>query len=1255
MRIEKITLCNLTSFEGEHVIDFSTEPLRSAGLFAITGDTGAGKSTLLDAICVALYNRTPRLDDTERLERNELATTELRKQAIQASDPRNIMRRGKTSAYSRVIFSTINGERYEAEWICRTKRTGTYDSVYREIRQLSPREKAIASGTDRDVQPHIDTLIGLDYTQFSRTVMLAQGSFATFLQARKKDKSALLEKLTGTEIYAQVSMKIYELANKAENEAKEVESRIEGILHNRLTEEQLQDLTTEIHQKQTLNNSLQEQLERVKEHLHWLETYKEATFAVNDLEKKKISAQKDLLSMHAEQELLARFDSIQPMHTLFETIQVRLHDIDILKESSAQIANQLVKEREKLHTAKGALKTSIEQTSIAEQQIQMRQADLRVGHILTGELRVAEQQVQHIQNLLQKLDTTIRNRQKSISTKQEEINALQVERQHLTLHEQALSVHHQMFDRIDFIRDKLNTFRNETEQNKLDHEELAHLQTEIRTRSETLQQTEKKQQTYTDRLASLKSELLVHRQHNKGRNGSQLQQKTTEIHNRLLSLRHAQLLWQRISSGYDEIEELKATIARSASSLEQTRKNLVQAQSVAETCRNVFNHLNEAYMLSNSENIRRLRKNLKEGTSCPVCGATHHPYHTETERELGELMDNLEKDYNEAKRNAKLKQQEADQIAQDIAKMEGILKADQQHLLQCERTQTDYELEWKDYIHLDKSFAECTPSVNRPARTAMLSMLLDNTQRAEKEISQELETFNHHQNLINQYVGQIEELDAKITAEGAVFEKLRTEKNIYQAQIETIQQRINRSDKVCEQLHRELDEMVTIPAWFSDWEKNPHNFRMHLDELTQDWFSTADKIRNTATKLTEMEQQLHTLEEAQSETNQQQQQTHDEYSALQNQVNEKKEALQKIFGSMTPEQEEAHLQENAERMKQAQMQAQAAFDAINSRVRQLQGRHESLEENRKNKMQELRDVRSQLDLRIERFNATNPPLQFSELKELFTDERDWNKLRIQLDQLKEQLSLATHKLDNARQTILQLQALGGHYTIEQIEKEQQQETARLATLSSQAAQNSATLLTFQTRLRAHEESNRHAAQQQHILDAARDNALHWKRLSDFIGSADGKRFRQLAQSYTFRYLVEHANRHLQQLSPRYQLRTPPGTLFLEVVDRDMFDQTRYVTSLSGGETFVVSLALALGLSSLSTGNVSIGSLFIDEGFGNLDQESLRLVMDALSNLENSQGRKVGIVSHTEQIRQQLYPQIRVRKMPSGSRSCISVV
>ena len=126
MKIDKITLCNLTSIEGEQVVDFTAEPLRSAGLFAITGDTGSGKSTLLDAICLALYNEAPRLDDAENLTGRELeAAAGGEAPKIKAKDVRNLLRRGCREGYSVVEFSLPDGRRYEAGWHLRVKRTPT--------------------------------------------------------------------------------------------------------------------------------------------------------------------------------------------------------------------------------------------------------------------------------------------------------------------------------------------------------------------------------------------------------------------------------------------------------------------------------------------------------------------------------------------------------------------------------------------------------------------------------------------------------------------------------------------------------------------------------------------------------------------------------------------------------------------------------------------------------------------------------------------------------------------------------------------------------------------------------------------------------------------------------------------------------------------------------------------------------------------------------------------------------------------------
>ena len=164
---------------------------------------------------------------------------------------------------------------------------------------------------------------------------------------------------------------------------------------------------------------------------------------------------------------------------------------------------------------------------------------------------------------------------------------------------------------------------------------------------------------------------------------------------------------------------------------------------------------------------------------------------------------------------------------------------------------------------------------------------------------------------------------------------------------------------------------------------------------------------------------------------------------------------------------------------------------------------------------------------------------------------------------------------------------------------------------------------------------------------------NWAKLNEIIGSADGKKFRQIAQEYTLDVLLSYANVHLEMLSKRYLLQRIPNSLGLQVLDKDMGEEIRTVFSLSGGESFLVSLALALGLASLSSSRMQVESLFIDEGFGSLDPTTLNIAMDALERLHN-QGRRVGVISHVQEMTERIPVQIKVSKQQSG-RSKVEVI
>lgn len=171
---------------------------------------------------------------------------------------------------------------------------------------------------------------------------------------------------------------------------------------------------------------------------------------------------------------------------------------------------------------------------------------------------------------------------------------------------------------------------------------------------------------------------------------------------------------------------------------------------------------------------------------------------------------------------------------------------------------------------------------------------------------------------------------------------------------------------------------------------------------------------------------------------------------------------------------------------------------------------------------------------------------------------------------------------------------------------------------------------------------------QPLLEKNRAQAHRCQILSDLIGQHDGTKFRKFAQSLTLDALVEEANYHLIELEPRYRLmRVPEQDMELQIEDTYMAGEKRVLETLSGGETFLVSLALALGLSSLSASrSTSIESLFIDEGFGVLDPVTLDSALSSLEALQES-GRSIGLISHISAVAERVGVQVKLRRIANG--------
>lgn len=1269
MKIEKIVLCNLTSFEGEHVVDFNEEPLRSAGIFAITGDTGAGKSTLLDAICLALYDNAPRLDDIERVTQEDLrgegeekpsdlavGTT---KNVIQAYDTRNIIRHGQKSAYSRVVFSMPDGATYEAEWQCRVKRTGKLDAVVREFRQISPHKKVLAQGSSRVVQPVINALTGIDYTQFSRTVMLAQGSFATFLHARRSEKSALLEKLTGTEIYGRISMKIHEKTLAADVALRQMESRLEGILRQRLEPQELEDLNTEIHQMETQLEDAEQQLHDTERQEQWIAEYEEAMKQVSSCEQETLQANKEMVAMDADRQRLEQYDRVQAVQPLFQQVRLRKADVEQLRQQEQEKLLQLGQQQETCSMLQKQTRKFQEETAMAERQLQQRQPEIRRGQTITGEISMGEAQVATLRRQQEQQEQDLAEKRKKLEEKRKQQQQTAEELKQKQLLRQQLAVYHLMFEKIDLVRDKLSTFTTETEREAEEKRKLETAQHRQQELLAVLEKAEKQQMIAEDELSSLRAELAVHWQLCEGKEQLSLVSRHSSLVTRYSSLQQATGLWERIVSGYERTSALDEKTRRDAATIAQKRKEHEALRLKLATLQGRFESMREAYTLTGSKNIVALRKNLKEGTACPVCGATHHPYHTETERELGEIIGNLEKDYEESKKNYELASQQYAVLTSDIAAAEGTLKVERKNLEESVRKQKETEQEWEKYAALDASLAGCSPNSDRLSRRATLELLTTSTKRALEEARDQLKTFNQHQDEANRISRLTENLIQRMEAGRAALDEMRTNRKVEQAAVENLQTTLTARQAVIKQLYADLDELIKLPGWFEKWKTAPDSFRQSILQMHKDWTQTESDISSLSTLNLQLSADIKSMEEAEQEA------SHAVVALMENinvqveNIQTKRDELRHLFGALTPREEEQRLnavlaaaRAQLEKTTAQYVENSQALARLDETLAQLSRRQESVS-------QQLSQQQASIHAWLHAQEEHGLSLKMETLEALFTSSCDWNALRRSVDELRQRQLLAQHALESARthlQTVAAHTPLSGPLPVnaDQLQRVRATLAERHSSIVTRHSSLVASHLSLVTKLHAHQQSLQEAEAEQKALLTARHSLQEWRRLDTLFGSADGKRFRGLAQSLTFRVLAQRANERLRQLSTRYELRPLPGTLLLEVIDRHMFDQRRFVSSLSGGETFLVSLALALALADISGGSLAIRTLFIDEGFGNLDQDSLDLVMQTLARLDSQQGRRVGIVSHTQQIRQHISPQIRITKQPATGRSTIKI-
>lgn len=948
MKILAIRLKNLTSIEGSVEIDFTSEPLRSAGIFAISGPTGAGKSTLLDALCLALYDKAPRFAGT--VENIDLA--DVGENTIGQSDVKNFLRRGMGEGYAEVDFLGMTGCRYRSRWSVRRTRNkadGSLKSQTMEVTNLDTGSEL--QGNKKELLARLTELVGLTYEQFTRTVLLAQNDFATFLKSRGSAKAELLEKLTGTEVYSRISQEVFVRNKAALEEVNLLKSNISFI--ELLPEEEYQTLLQEKGKLAELRTSGIKCLAEQNAQLNVIRSLKtqeevwqkKCRDEVAEAEKGKALQESLVLQTEGLTRFKAQWEAIQPDLRKARQLDVQIQSMQNRCEQVSQI----------LQTAR---KQTIEQD------------------------KKCQSAMKNLQSASQSLDKLLKqDGQELPSHRPEQIEHL------LGQEEQALTVQQQAND-----------------------ERLSHLN-------------------------AFKYPALMEEQ--------------SKWQKELLRLQNVRQLVTDSTKAEKEIDRLR-----------KETDSLAQQFTAKEAQLKTLQRLYDNARIAMGKDVQELRRNLRGGEPCPVCGGMEHPYHQE-DRVVDTLYRSIEQEYNTVAEEYRLLNNRTIAANRDIRNLTGILEQ---------------------------------------YRSQLAALRKDTGQEDGPE---------KIQNRLNELAAQIRsyhQLNEEWRLQDEVIKKLRTH---------------------CEALRESIAQ-----------------FRL----LTQKVVSAKEQFVLLQTAETA---ELKRFEEVDKEL-----------------VQLRQERAGLLKGKPADEAEALVLKKEKE-LNTALERARKEVEVSQAHLSGLQG----------------------------------------ELKQL----------RISIQELakqKEQIEAP----DALPQTI-----------------EQQQET----NLNTERQ-----LSSVEARLLQQEKNKVLRAKIAKELEAKQTVSEQWGKLNKLIGSADGAKFKVIAQSYTLNLLLLHANKHLSYLSKRYKLQQVPDTLALQVIDCDMCDEVRTVYSLSGGESFLISLALALGLSSLSSNNLKVESLFIDEGFGSLDADSLRTAMEALEQLQ-MQGRKIGVISHVQEMSERISVQVEVHKSVNG--------